>query len=126
MVSNFLTQALRGEPLTIYGDGSQTRSFCYVDDLVAGLLALLDSEHEGPVNLGNPTEFTVAELATLVGEVLDLDVEVVNEPLPTDDPRQRRPDITLARSALGWEPVIPLAEGLARTARYFRQRLASG
>jgi len=120
VVSNFLTQALRGQPLTIYGDGSQTRSFCYVDDLVAGLLALADSDHVGPVNLGNPTEFTVAELATLVGQVLDLDVEIVHRPLPTDDPRQRRPDITLARSVLGWEPVVALPEGLARTADSFR------
>ena len=124
VVSNFLTQALRGEPLTIYGDGSQTRSFCYVDDLVAGLLALLDSDHHGPVNLGNPTEFTVAELASLVGEVLGREVQVEHRPLPTDDPRQRRPDIALARQVLGWEPVVPLAEGLARTARYFRDRLA--
>ena len=119
VVSNLLTQALRDAPLTVYGDGSQTRSFCFVDDLVAGLLALLDSDHTGPVNLGNPTEFTVAELVDVVAEVLDRPVTVEHRPLPVDDPRQRRPDITLARTVLGWEPTVALRDGLARTARYF-------
>lgn len=124
VVSNMLVQAISGIPLTIYGDGSQTRSFCFVTDLVAGLLALLDSDHEGPMNIGNPVEFTVAELATKVGEVLGTDVAVTHMDLPVDDPRQRRPDITLARTVLGWEPTVQLAEGLAITADYFRQRLA--
>lgn len=124
VVSNMLVQAISGIPLTIYGDGSQTRSFCFVTDLVAGLLALLDSDHDGPMNIGNPVEFTVAELATKVGEVLDTDVAVTHMDLPVDDPRQRRPDITLARTVLGWEPTVQLAEGLAITADYFRQRLA--
>ena len=124
VVSNMLVQAISGIPLTIYGDGSQTRSFCFVTDLVAGLLALLDSDHEGPMNIGNPVEFTVAELATKVGEVLGTDVAVTHMDLPADDPRQRRPDITLARTVLGWEPTVQLAEGLAITADYFRQRLA--
>lgn len=123
VVSNMLVQAISGIPLTIYGDGSQTRSFCFVTDLVAGLLALLDSDHEGPMNIGNPVEFTVAELATKVGEVLGADVAVTHMDLPVDDPRQRRPDITLARTVLGWEPTVQLAEGLAITADYFRQRL---
>lgn len=124
VVSNMLVQAISGTPLTIYGDGSQTRSFCFVTDLVTGLLALLDSDHDGPMNIGNPVEFTVAELATKVGEVLGTDVQVVHMDLPVDDPRQRRPDITLARTVLGWEPTVQLAEGLAITADYFRQRLA--
>ncbi len=124
VVSNMLVQAISGTPLTIYGDGSQTRSFCFVTDLVAGLLALLDSDHHGPMNIGNPVEFTVAELATRVGEVLGTDVQVVHMDLPVDDPRQRCPDITLARTVLGWEPTVQLAEGLAITADYFRQRLA--
>jgi dTDP-glucose 4,6-dehydratase len=126
VVSNMLVQAISGTPLTIYGDGSQTRSFCFVTDLVAGLLALLDSDHAGPMNIGNPVEFTVAELATKVGEVLGVDVAVTHMDLPVDDPRQRRPDITLARTVLGWEPTVQLAEGLAITAGYFRQRLADG
>ena len=124
VVSNMLVQAISGTPLTIYGDGSQTRSFCFVTDLVTGLLALLDSDHDGPMNIGNPVEFTVAELATKVGEVLGTDVQVVHMDLPVDDPRQRCPDITLARTVLGWEPTVQLAEGLAITADYFRQRLA--
>ena len=124
VVSNMLVQAISGTPLTIYGDGSQTRSFCFVTDLVTGLLALLDSDHDGPMNIGNPVEFTVAELATKVGEVLGTDVQVVHKDLPVDDPRQRCPDITLARTVLGWEPTVQLAEGLAITADYFRQRLA--
>ncbi|MFN4140335.1 UDP-glucuronic acid decarboxylase family protein [Aestuariivirga sp.] len=122
VVSNFITQALAGEDLTIYGDGSQTRSFCYCDDLVDGFLKLMDSPPEltGPVNLGNPGEFTMIELA---GEVLRLTgsrSKVKHLPLPADDPKQRQPDITLARKALGWEPKVPLADGLARTIDHFR------
>ena len=119
VVSNFLTQALEGKPITVYGDGSQTRSFAYVDDEVAGLLALLDSDCVGPVNIGNPDEFTVLELAELVIELTGSSSEIVFEPLPVDDPRQRRPDISLARRVLGWEPRVPLREGLARTAEWF-------
>ena len=120
VVSNFLVQALAGKPLTIYGDGSQTRSFCYVDDEVRGFLALLDSDVVGPVNIGNPGEFTVRELAELVLEVTGSSSEIVHEPLPVDDPTQRKPDITLAKARLGWEPQVALREGLERTAAYFR------
>ena len=126
VVSNFLVQALQGKPLTLYGDGSQSRSFCYVEDEVRGILALLDGDEVGPVNIGNPNEFTVRELAELVIEVTGSSSEVVYEPLPVDDPTQRQPDITLARSALGWEPRIQLREGLERTAAWFRQALALG
>ena len=126
VVSNFLVQALSGKPLTVYGDGSQTRSFCYVDDEVRGILALLDSDHVGPVNIGNPNEFTVLELAELTREVVGTDVEIRFEELPVDDPTQRRPDISLARELLGWEPEIQLRDGLARTADYFRTRLPGG
>jgi dTDP-glucose 4,6-dehydratase len=115
VVSNFLVQALQGEPLTVYGDGSQTRSLCYVDDEVRGLLALFDSELTGPVNIGNPDEYTVLELAQTVIELLASPSPVVHLPLPEDDPTRRRPDITLARTALGWEPTTGLQEGLART-----------
>jgi dTDP-glucose 4,6-dehydratase len=124
VVSNFLVQAIEGKPLTVYGDGSQTRSFCYVDDQVRGLLALLDSDVVGPVNIGNPAEFTVEQLARQVLEVTGSDSEIVYEPLPVDDPTQRQPDISLARELLGWEPEVPLREGLARTADWFRQALA--
>jgi dTDP-glucose 4,6-dehydratase len=119
VVSNVLVQALAGKPLTVYGDGTQTRSFCYVEDEVRGLLALLDSDQMGPVNIGNPDEFTVLELARLVIEVTSSSSEIVHEPLPVDDPTQRRPDISLACDALGWEPRIPLEEGLRRTAEWF-------
>ena len=115
VVSNFLVQALDGKPLTVYGDGSQTRSFCYVDDEVRGILALLDSEHVGPVNIGNPNEFTLLELAKAVIEVTGSRSEIVYEALPTDDPQVRQPDITLAKEILGWEPKISLKEGLGRT-----------
>ncbi len=121
VVSNFVVQALTGKPLTVYGDGSQSRSFCYVDDEVAGLLALLDSGHPGPMNIGNPDEFTVAELAGLVLEVTGSTSDVVYEPLPVDDPVRRRPDITLARNVLGWEPRVPLLEGLEHTARWLEK-----
>jgi dTDP-glucose 4,6-dehydratase len=123
VVSNFLVQALQGKPLTVYGDGTQTRSFCYVDDQVRGILALLDADLTGPVNIGNPFEFTVAELARLVLDVTGSGSEVIHEPLPVDDPRQRQPDITLARERLGWEPVVPLRDGLERTADWFRRSL---
>jgi len=120
VVSNFIVQALRGESLTLYGDGHQTRSFCYVDDLVDGFVRLMEHPSEvGPVNLGNPVEFTMRELATVIGEVLGRPVDIVHKPLPQDDPRQRRPDISRAREALGFAPRVPLREGLARTVAYF-------
>ena len=125
VVSNFLVQALDGKPLTVYGDGNQTRSFCYVDDEVRGIIALLDSDYVGPVNVGNPNEFTVCDLAGLVLEVTGSPSEIVHEPLPVDDPAVRRPDISLARRVLGWEPAVELREGLARTAQYFRRRLGA-
>ena len=126
VVSNFIDQALRGEPLTIYGDGTQTRSFCYVEDEVRGLLALLDSDLEGPCNIGNPDEFTVRELADLVIEVTDSTSEVVHEDLPVDDPAKRRPDITRARTELGWEPKVHLREGIERTVEWFKDELGRG
>jgi dTDP-glucose 4,6-dehydratase len=121
VVSNFLVAALAGRPLTVYGDGSQTRSFCYVDDQVRGLVALLDSDHVGPVNIGNPDERSVLELARLVLEITGSGSEIAFEPLPVDDPVQRRPDIDLARTVLGWKPEIGLAEGLERTASWFER-----
>ena len=122
VVSNFITQALAGEDLTIYGDGSQTRSFCYVDDLIDGFLLLMASARDvtGPVNLGNPVEFTILELADHVLKLTASRARVVHMPLPADDPKQRRPDITLARERLGWEPKVPLAAGLKHTVGYFR------
>ncbi|HTT85746.1 MAG TPA: NAD-dependent epimerase/dehydratase family protein, partial [Acidimicrobiales bacterium] len=119
VVSNFLVQAIEGRPLTVYGDGSQTRSLCYVEDEVAGLMALLDSTLTGPVNIGNPAELTVLELARAVLDLTGSSSPIVHEPLPTDDPTRRRPDISLARRELGWEPVVPLEEGLRRTATFF-------
>ena len=126
VVSRFIVQALRGEPLTVFGDGSQTRSFCYVDDLVDGLIALMDSPREvtGPVNLGNPGEFTMLELAKKVLALAGSDSPVEHHPLPADDPARRRPDITRARGLLGWQPTVPLDEGLAATIGYFRRALA--
>ena len=126
VVSNFLAQALEGKPLTVYGEGCQTRSFCYVDDEVAGILALLDSSYVDPVNVGNTDEFTMLDLARHVIDVTGSGSEIVFEPLPEDDPRQRRPDITLARTVLGWEPKVPLREGLVRTAAWFRDQLVTG
>jgi dTDP-glucose 4,6-dehydratase len=123
-ISNFLHQALLGKPITVYGDGSQTRSFCYVEDEVRGFLALLDGDLPGPVNIGNPGEHTVLGLAEMVVEVTGSESEIVFEPLPVDDPTQRRPDITVARTQLGWEPQIDLREGLERTAAWFRRVLA--
>ena len=126
VVSNFVMQALRGDDITIYGDGAQTRSFCYVDDLVEGLLRLMATENgfTGPVNLGNPVEFTILELAELVIELTGSRSQIVRMPLPSDDPRQRKPDISLARQKLGWEPAVPLRDGLQKTIDYFR-RLSS-
>ncbi|MEO8374335.1 MAG: UDP-glucuronic acid decarboxylase family protein [Sphingomonas bacterium] len=123
VVSNFVMQALNGEPITLYGDGQQTRSFCYVDDLVAGFMALMDTPPEvsGPINLGNPVEFTIRELAELVVEMTGSQSELVFRPLPQDDPMQRKPDITLARATLGWEPTIALRQGLVKTIEYFSQ-----
>ncbi len=132
VVSNFIMQALRGEDITVYGDGSQTRSFCYVDDLVDGLVRLMDSPDDftGPVNLGNPVEFTILQLAEkvikMVASRLTPDAsrsKVVFNPLPSDDPTQRQPDITLARKTLGWDPTVPLEQGLVKTIGYFHQLL---
>ena len=123
VVSNFIVQALRGEPLTIYGDGSQSRSFCYVDELVDGLIRLMAAEKRNqPVNLGNPVEFTIRELAEQVARVVGKEVKIAYRPLPQDDPTQRQPDITRAREWLGWEPRIQLAQGLERTVAFFRGR----
>jgi UDP-glucuronate decarboxylase len=119
VVSNFLTQALEGRPLTVYGDGTQTRSLCFVSDEVAGILALLDSAVTGPVNIGNPDEHSMLDLARIVLEVTGSASEIVHAPLPVDDPTRRRPDITVARQQLGWEPVVDLHEGLRRTAEFF-------
>jgi UDP-glucuronate decarboxylase len=126
VVSNFVCQALRGEPITLYGTGAQTRSFCYVDDLVDGLLLLMRSEVQGPVNLGNPGEFTVQELAKMVLAQTGSASPVVHRPLPQDDPRQRRPDITRARTELGWSPAVPLQDGLQRTIQHFREEITEG
>jgi dTDP-glucose 4,6-dehydratase len=121
VVSNFLLQAMRDEPLTVYGDGSQTRSLCYVADEVGGLLALLDSSLTGPVNIGNPDEYTVAQLAHTVIELLGSSSTIEHRPLPTDDPTRRRPDISVARAELGWEPTTSLEDGLSRTAAYLAE-----
>lgn len=125
VISNFIVQALRGDALTIYGDGSQTRSFCYVDDLVSGLIAMMNSPREftGPINLGNPEEISVANLARMLQEKTGSRAQLVFKPLPNDDPRQRMPDITLAREQLGWHPSTSLAEGLGKTIEYFRREL---
>jgi UDP-glucuronate decarboxylase len=121
VVSNFIVQALKGEPITLYGTGSQSRSFCYVDDLVTGMIAMMDQDElVGPVNLGNPVEFTILELATLVKELTGSKSEIVFQPLPQDDPVRRRPASTLAKEKLRWEPTIPLRDGLIRTIDYFR------
>jgi dTDP-glucose 4,6-dehydratase len=122
-VPAFITAALRGEPITVFGDGSQTRSLCHVEDMVRGLLALLESGEPGPVNLGNPHEVTVLELARRINALCGDRSEIVQRPLPVDDPRRRCPDISLARRTLGWEPRIALDEGLARTVEWWRERL---
>ncbi len=125
VVSNFIVQALRGEPITLYGDGQQTRSFCYVDDLVEGLIALMSTPGDvtGPINLGNPGEFTIRELAETIIDLTGSASELVHKPLPADDPRQRRPDITKAHDVLGWAPTVALREGLTRTIAYFDDML---
>jgi UDP-glucuronate decarboxylase len=125
VVSNFVVQALKGEPITIYGNGSQTRSFCFVDDLVNGLMKLMNSSEEltGPINLGNPDEFTIRQLAAEVIRLTGSQSELVTMPLPGDDPTQRKPDISLAKEQLGWVPKVALTEGLGRTIPYFRQML---
>lgn len=127
VVSNFIMQALQGRPITIYGDGSQTRSFCYVDDLIEGFLRLMatDPSVTGPVNLGNPTEFTIRQLADVIREVVGKAVPIVELPLPQDDPKQRRPDITMARDLLGWEPKVQLRQGIEATVAYFDRLLSS-
>lgn len=123
VVSNFIMQALKNEPITIYGDGSQTRSFCYVDDLIDGFIKLMDSPAEltGPVNIGNPNEFTILELAEMAIRQTGSSSQIIRMPLPADDPKQRQPDIRQAREKLGWEPSVPLEQGLARTIDYFRR-----
>jgi UDP-glucuronate decarboxylase len=124
VVSNFIVQALRGQPLTVYGDGSQTRSFCYVSDLVEGFIRMMNNpDHTGPVNLGNPGEYTILELAQAVQAQVGSGVDIDYKPLPQDDPRRRRPDITRAKLWLGWEPTVPLQEGLQKTIEDFRQRI---
>ncbi len=125
VVSTFVVQALRGEPLTVFGEGRQTRSFCYVDDLVEGLIRLMDTPDHvtGPINLGNPVEFTMLELAQRVLELTGSRSEVVHKPLPQDDPKQRQPNIDQARALLGWEPTVPLADGLEKAVAYFREEL---
>ena len=126
VVSNFIVQALTGEPLTLYGDGSQTRSFCYVDDLVDGLIAMMNQDHEiGPMNLGNPAEFTIRELAETVLRLTGSKSEIVFRPLPQDDPAQRQPDISLAKKTLDWTPRVALEDGLKETIAYFRNRLTA-
>jgi dTDP-glucose 4,6-dehydratase len=124
VVSNFIVQALKNEPLTLYGGGGQTRSFCYVDDLVEGIVRLFERGTSEPTNIGNPTEFTVRQLADLVIRLTGARGGVVDRPLPVDDPKVRQPDITRARTTLGWEPHVPLEQGLRRTIEYFRQVLA--
>jgi len=121
VVSNFIVQALRGDPLSVYGDGSQTRSFCYVDDLVDGIYRLFNSDRAEPTNIGNPVEFTVAELAERVLRITGSASKIDRLPLPEDDPKVRRPDITRAKAELGWEPRVPLEEGLERTIPHFRK-----
>jgi len=122
VVSNFIVQALKGEDLTLYGDGSQTRSFCYVDDLINGMVGVMEQEDSvGPVNLGNPIEFTIKQLAEAVLDKVDTESSLTEEPLPSDDPTQRKPDISLAQKLLSWNPVVELSTGLDRTIPYFRE-----
>jgi dTDP-glucose 4,6-dehydratase len=120
VVPAFLDQALRGEPLTVFGDGSQTRSFCYVSDMVEGLVRLAASEERYPVNLGNPNEMTILEFAECIRRLMGLAGEIVHQPLPSDDPRKRRPDISKAQRILGWTPVVTLEDGLRATVEYFK------
>ena len=125
VVSNFIVQALKGEPLTIYGDGSQTRSFCYVDDLIDGMIALMNTgpDVSGPINIGNPKEFTILELAETVRKLTGSSSEIVRNPLPSDDPKQRQPNIELAREILNWQPTIQLEQGLKNTIEYFKSTI---
>jgi len=124
VVSNFIAQALKGIPLTVYGDGSQTRSFCYVSDLIEGMMLLMENdEHLGPVNIGNPGEYTILQLAETIQKTIDPDAKIVFEPLPQDDPKQRQPDITRAKNWLGWEPKVGLKDGLQKTIDDFRTRV---
>jgi dTDP-glucose 4,6-dehydratase len=123
VVPNFVGQALRGDPVTVYGDGSQTRSFCFVTDLVEGMVRLLQSDVLGPVNVGNPDEITILEFAKVINRLVGNEAGIVHKPLPVDDPRVRQPDITRARAALGWEPKVSMEQGLARTIDYFRARI---
>jgi len=124
VVSNFIVQALREEPITIYGSGNQTRSFCYVDDLVTGMISMMDQDDlVGPINIGNPAEYSISELARIIKELSGSSSEIVFRPLPQDDPVRRRPDITLAKQKLGWEPKVPIHEGMVRTIGYFREIL---
>jgi UDP-glucuronate decarboxylase len=122
VVSNFIVQALKGENISIYGDGGQTRSFCYVDDLIEGMIRMMDSREDftGPVNIGNPGEFTILQLAQKVIQLTNSSSKIIYQPLPSDDPMQRKPDITLARKELGWEPHIQLEEGLIKTIDFFK------
>ncbi len=125
VVSNFIVQALQGDPITIYGDGTQTRSFCYVDDLINGIIDLMDAADEitGPINLGNPDEFTVLQLAELIIELTQSKSSIINKPLPGDDPKRRQPDITLAKKKLSWSPSVSLNVGLTKTIQYFKDTL---
>lgn len=123
VVSNFIVQAIQGIPLTVYGDGSQTRSFCYVADLVEGMMRLMNGEHMGPINIGNPGEYTILQLAETIQKMINPNAELAFKPLPQDDPKQRQPDITKAKNLLGWEPKIALEEGLKLTIADFRSRL---
>ncbi len=126
VVSNFIVQALKGIPLTVYGDGSQTRSFCYVADLIEGMMRLMNGEHTGPINIGNPGEYTILQLAQTIQKMVNPDAELTFKPLPQDDPLQRQPDITKAKNLLGWEPKVNLEEGLKITIEDFRSRLERG
>ena len=123
VVSNFIVQALRNEPITIYGDGSQTRSFCYVDDLIIGMIKLMESDKSitGPINIGNPNEFTMLELAELILKLTNSKSKITYKDLPEDDPKQRQPDIALAKAKLDWEPQVKLEDGLKETIQYFKQ-----
>lgn len=123
VVSNLVVQALKGIPLTVYGDGSQTRSFCYASDLVEGLMRLMNGNHQGPINLGNPDEYTILQLAQAVQQKINPGADICFEPLPQDDPRRRKPDITKARDWLGWQPTVPLQQGLEYTIKDFRTRI---
>jgi dTDP-glucose 4,6-dehydratase len=126
LIPNLISQALAGKPLTVYGDGSQTRSFCYVSDMVDGILALLYSDVTEPVNVGTPEELTILEMTEMIRDAVDGSLEIAYRPLPVDDPRRRRPDITRATELLGWRPRVPVSEGLARTIEWFRRKLAQG